>query len=553
MIATVSEDAEQVINNANTLSYANRAKSIEMINPSHSSISTESHHVAEMKKNGEYRKVVEALQSEVSRLKLALGNALDNNSNDKRVAAESASSTTSSRLHGFFSRRNTTKSNSMSTANDDAVLSSAMTDSIPFGRSKYHSNNKGSTRDGDKYAATTYDECKTCSSRIALDERVVQLCDEITENVEERVNFQKALFELEAADMSNRRELTRREKRVAAARGEGKAKHEKKIAKLRQQHLRHAEDSKKYADEISRNDCVRDLISKKVDDLISGGGNYRGNIGLARSLSEYRLAVARNAELQFALALRDQTVAELRDEIESLRVRKTTIAFDSSAPASNNPGDVDDNSSVSSFDDYEDDDEESERGSMTHKRNGSKIPNIASLFSDDGFDEDEDAWREYEHHRSVRKSTPTGASVNITESKMRESRVTSSLASSRAPAAASSSSSSSSSSSKQQPGSKSAPEQNANSLSARRRALAIERAALKAGNLSARGGPARSASAIPSSSKYGDMIRDASLIFNRNKIVETTMKSSTVANNMTIPKGSAKFNETRDRFRRKFG
>ena len=32
MIATVSEDAEQVINNANTLSYANRAKSIEMIN-----------------------------------------------------------------------------------------------------------------------------------------------------------------------------------------------------------------------------------------------------------------------------------------------------------------------------------------------------------------------------------------------------------------------------------------------------------------------------------------------------------------------------------------
>ena len=81
MIATVSEDAEQAINNANTLSYANRAKSIEMINPSHSSISTESHHVSEMKKNGEYRKVVEALQSEVSRLKLALGNALENTNN----------------------------------------------------------------------------------------------------------------------------------------------------------------------------------------------------------------------------------------------------------------------------------------------------------------------------------------------------------------------------------------------------------------------------------------------------------------------------------------
>ena len=558
MIATVSEDAEQAINNANTLSYANRAKSIEMINPSHSSISTESYHIAEMKKNGEYRKVVEALQSEVSRLKLALGNALENNNNnnnnnnnDKSVTAESTSSTTSSRLQGFFSRRNTTKSTSMLSINDDTVTSSAMTDSIPFGRSKFYNNNK-TLSIGGKYAAVAHDECKTCSSRIALDERVLQLCDEITENVEERVNFQKALFELEAADMSNRRALAKRQKRVAIARGEEKTKQEKKIAKLRQQHLRHAEDSKKYADEISRNDSVRDLISKKVDDLISGGGNYRGNIGLARSLSEYRLAVARNAELQFALALRDQTVAELREEIESLCDRKTSNSFTSSMPAAN-IGDVDDNSSISSFDDdEEDDDEESERGSTisTHKRSGSKIPNIASLFSEDGFDEDDDAWGNHQHHRSARKSTPTATSVHIAELELRAAPGASSPPSSHAKDA-----SSPSTSSKVSPGSKSSAEQNANSLSARRRALAIERAALKAGNLSARGASARSASAIPSSSKYGDMIRDASLIFNRNKIVETTSSSKSLAmsNTMSVPKGSAKFNETRDRFRRKFG
>ena len=560
MIATVSEDAEQAINNANTLSYANRAKSIEMINPSHSSISTESYHIAEMKKNGEYRKVVEALQSEVSRLKLALGNALENNNTNnnnnnynKSVAAESTTSTTSSKLQGFFSRRNTTKSTSMLSINDDTVMSSAMTDSIPFGRSKFHNNDK-TLSIGGKYSAVAHDECKTCSSRIALDERVLQLCDEITENVEERVNFQKALFELEAADMSNRRALAKRQKRVAIARGEEKTKQEKKIAKLRQQHLRHAEDSKKYADEISRNDSVRDLISKKVDDLISSGDNYGSNIGLARSLSEYRLAVARNAELQFALALRDQTVAELREEIESLRDRKTSNSFTSSMPAAN-IGDVDDNSSISSFDDdEEDDDEESERGSTisTHKRSGSKIPNIASLFSEDGFDEDDDAWaNNHQHHRSARKSTPTTAtSVHIAELELRAAPHASSSPSSHAKDA-----SSPSTSSKVSPGSKSSTEQNANSLSARRRALAIERAALKAGNLSARGGSARSASVIPSSSKYGDMIRDASLIFNRNKIVETTSSSKSLAmsNTMSVPKGSAKFNETRDRFRRKFG
>jgi len=318
--------------------------------------------------------------------------------------------------------------------------------------------------------------------------------------------------------------------------------------------LRHAEDSKKYADEISRNDSVRDLISKKVDDLISGGENYGGNIGLARSLSEYRLAVARNAELQFALALRDQTVAELREEIESLRDRKTSNSFTSSMPAAN-IGDVDDNSSISSFDDdEEDDDEESERGSTisTHKRSGSKITNIASLFSEDGFDEDDDAWgNNHQHHRSARKSTPTAAtSVHIAELELRAAPHASSSPSSHAKDA-----SAPSTSSKVSPGSKSSTEQNANSLSARRRALAIERAALKAGNLSARGGSARSASAIPSSSKYGDMIRDASLIFNRNKIVETTSSSKSLAmsNTMSVPKGSAKFNETRDRFRRKFG
>lgn len=569
MIATVSEDAEQAINNANTLSYANRAKSIEMINPSHSSISTDSHHVSEMKKNGEYRKVVEALQSEVSRLKLALGNALENtnngnsnsnsnsnnnnkksNNSNKRVTSESTSSTTSSRLHGFFSRRNNnTKSNSI---NDTNVMSSTMKDNTPLNCSftKYQNTE---TMSGSKHGLTIHDECKICSSRIALDERVLQLCDEITENVEERVNFQKALFELEAADMSNRRELTRLEKRFAVARGEEKVKHEKSIAKLRQQHLRHTEDSKKYANEISRNDSVRDLISERVDDLISGGGNYRGSIGLARSLSEYRLAVARNAELQFALALRDQTVAELRDEIESLRMRKTTNTFASSSIVSG-IGDVDDNSSVSSFDDEDEDDEESEHGSTTsmHKRGGSKIPNITSLFSDDGIgnDENEDAWGEYDHHQSARKSTPT-TNLSIKEGTKGAAHVAS-LASSGTGEVASSASSLS----MQQAGCHGKQNSNANSLSARRRALAIERAALKAGNLSARGGPAKSASAVPSSSKYRDMIRDASLIFNRNRMVKTATSSSSTPisnNNTTVPKGSVKFNETRDRYRRKFG
>ena len=97
---------------------------------------------------------------------------------------------------------------------------------------------------------------------------------------------------------------------------------------------------------------------------------------------------------------------------------------------------------------------------------------------------------------------------------------------------------------------------NANSLSARRRALAIERAALKAGNLSARGGPAKSASYSAFSSKYRDMIRDALTIFNRNRMVKTATSSSSTPisnNNTTVPKGSVKFNETRDRYRRKFG
>ena len=90
--------------------------------------------------------------------------------------------------------------------------------------------------------------------------------------------------------MSNRRELTRLEKRLCSRRGGRESKGRKEYCKVVSATFAAREDSaQKYANEISRNDSVRDLISERVDDLISGGGNYRGSIGLARSLSEYRL------------------------------------------------------------------------------------------------------------------------------------------------------------------------------------------------------------------------------------------------------------------------
>jgi len=595
MIATVSEDFEQSLNNANTLSYANRAKSIEMIPSS----TTSNDAVNEFKKNGEYRKVVEALQSEVSRLKLALGNALENGNNspvseavmsssssERAAAAAATMMTTSSRLHGFFSRKNTTTNNansaghkktSSSSKNDN--VSSTMTDSIPFGRTPratlaqhqqqlptsgtVHSVSSSSNK------IEKLSECKTCSSRITLDERVLQLCDEITENVEERVNYQKALFELEAADSSNRRELAKREKSVYAS-AEERVNNEKKLEKLREQHARHAKESKKYASEIARNDKVRDKISKKVDDVISGGGNYRGNIGLARSLSEYRLAVARNAELQFTLALRDQTVLELREDVDSLRRRASSLR----AAASNDSNDID-NSSVSSFDDDLLDEDVGESGgeqnntitvvaalnsssnrekekegkegatmmivpatTSTEKKllTSSTAAAAVSLFSDlDDYDDEK--WEEYDQ-RSTRKSTPTAAStLDVSDKNMTGTGK-------KIQANANNNN-------------------NKNSLSARRRALAIERAALKAGNLSARG-PTRSQTAIPVTSKYSEMIRDASLIFNRKKVASETktqiraesaitsvpITTTTTSTTPPVPKGSVKFNEAR--LRRKF-
>ena len=84
-----------------------------------------------------------------------------------------------------------------------------MTYSVPFGRTPRSQTGQYGRKNS---IAKSILDCKTCSSRIALDEHVLQICDDITENVEERVNLQKALFELETAEASNRSELARREK-----------------------------------------------------------------------------------------------------------------------------------------------------------------------------------------------------------------------------------------------------------------------------------------------------------------------------------------------------
>ena len=82
-------------------------------------------------------------------------------------------------------------------------------------------------------------------------------------------------------------------------------------------------------------------------------------------------------------------------------------------------------------------------------------------------------------------------------------------------------------------------------LSLRVAALAIERAALKSGNLSARGIPSRSESITSSFLKYDEMIRDASLVFRNRRLPSSPPNAST----LIVPKGSVKFNEAR--FKRK--
>ncbi|XP_022132777.1 kinesin-like protein KIN-8B isoform X3 [Momordica charantia] len=145
------------------------------------------------------------------------------------------------------------------------------------------------------------------------------LSHEISENVQERINLQKAMSELEETNLNNRSELQHLDEIIArnqAIEMDG-AIVENLIAR-RLVILDNIRDNDEaginYQKEIEANEKQRCQLQGMIDEAISRNGNKT----YLRILSQYRLMGMANSELQLEMAMRDQVIHNQREAMKNL-------------------------------------------------------------------------------------------------------------------------------------------------------------------------------------------------------------------------------------------
>ena len=145
------------------------------------------------------------------------------------------------------------------------------------------------------------------------------LSDDINENVEERINIQKALFELEDVNAQNVYERSALKRRLADILEQNPNSSERSGLRSRidaiDETIRANEVlGAKYRKDVEANELVRVAIQSRIDAAINDGKSP----SFLRILSQYRLVGVKNMELHFQLAIRDQIINEQRDVARGL-------------------------------------------------------------------------------------------------------------------------------------------------------------------------------------------------------------------------------------------
>ncbi|XVF61441.1 hypothetical protein PTKIN_Ptkin08bG0129700 [Pterospermum kingtungense] len=140
------------------------------------------------------------------------------------------------------------------------------------------------------------------------------LSQEISENVQERINLQKALFELEETNLRNRSELQQLDEVIAKQQASEKDGTVVEVLRVRRQDILdnirdNDETGVNYQKEIEANENHRCKLQGMIEEAVSnnGGKTY------LRILSQYRLLGMANTELQFEIAMRDQIIHNQRE------------------------------------------------------------------------------------------------------------------------------------------------------------------------------------------------------------------------------------------------
>ncbi|PIA51840.1 hypothetical protein AQUCO_01000016v1 [Aquilegia coerulea] len=145
------------------------------------------------------------------------------------------------------------------------------------------------------------------------------LSQETSENVQERINLQKAMFELEETNVRNRIELQHLDDAVGKEQAIEKDGAVVQTLRARRQGILdnirdNDETAACYQKEIEANEKHRCQLQEMIEEAISNNGNKT----YLRILSQYRLLGMANTELQFEMAMRDQVIHNQRESQRNL-------------------------------------------------------------------------------------------------------------------------------------------------------------------------------------------------------------------------------------------
>ncbi|GKC54208.1 kinesin-like protein KIN-8B isoform X1, partial [Tanacetum coccineum] len=145
------------------------------------------------------------------------------------------------------------------------------------------------------------------------------LSQETSENVQERINLQKAVFELEETNLRNKTELQHLDDNIAKQQAiENDGTVVQALMLRRQLVLDNIRDNDEtgviYQKEIEANENRRCQLQDMIDEAISNNANKT----YLRILSQYRLLGMTNTELQFEMAMRDQVIHNQRETQRNL-------------------------------------------------------------------------------------------------------------------------------------------------------------------------------------------------------------------------------------------
>ncbi|KXZ53067.1 hypothetical protein GPECTOR_8g60 [Gonium pectorale] len=143
-----------------------------------------------------------------------------------------------------------------------------------------------------------------------------KLVEEMNENIEERINLQKALFEIEDANLYNKHELSQLEEYLEAGRGNAKDISEARERKTEVLEATRENDRERerYKAEIAANEVARKDIQARVQAIVDSNQSA----AFLNLLSTFRLQALHLQELKFQMAVRDQIIGEQRQVISNL-------------------------------------------------------------------------------------------------------------------------------------------------------------------------------------------------------------------------------------------